>query len=115
LTDDSDKPRKDSTNSLTVNPPADQGVTLKATLVYTDMPSDTLQNDLNLIVIASDGIRRNGNMGSDSNNFDRYNNVEQVIWKGIPPGEAKVVVRARQVLSEEQSYALVWRILLAEE
>ncbi|KAH0172303.1 NAD(P)-binding protein, partial [Aureobasidium melanogenum] len=106
IADDNESQRRDSTHSLTVNPPAQQGVTLKATLVYTDLPSDTLQNDLNLTVVASDGIRRNGNMGSDSNHFDRYNNVEQVIWKGIPPGDTKIVVRARQVLSDEQAYAL---------
>src|SRR5205814_3193532 len=55
------------------------GLNFKITLVWTDPPASTLQNDLDLIVIASDGSERHGNMGI-SDSFDRVNNVEQVTW-----------------------------------
>jgi serine protease AprX len=60
------------------------GYTLKVTLVWTDPPGAKLQNDLDLIVKTSNGQVRHGNMGT-SKNFDRVNNVEQVVWANIPP------------------------------
>ena len=83
--------------------------TLKVTLVWTDPKGADLQNDLDLIVIAADGQERHGNMGT-SNDFDRLNNVEQVFWKNIAPGDAKITMRAQRITQFPQPYAYVWRI-----
>lgn len=83
--------------------------TLKVTLVWTDPPGAALQNDLDLIVRA-DGQERHGNMGTDPG-FDRVNNVEQVLWRDIPAGEAEVVVSAHRITRFTQPYAVAWRIL----
>ncbi len=89
--------------------PAAVGATLKVTLVWSDPPGAQLQNDLDLIVVASDGTERHGNMGTGSG-FDRTNNVEQVIWPNMPPGDAKIVFRAFRITQFAQPYAYVWRI-----
>ena len=104
----------DTVDALRVTPPGGKGVTLKATLVYTDAPGARLQNDLNLIVTTSDGARRNGNMGT-SDKYDTSNNVEQVVWRGIPAGNAKITVRAQRVTSDAQDFALVWRVIPNED
>jgi serine protease AprX len=85
------------------------GATFKITLVWSDPAGDTLQNDLDLIVIAADGSERHGNMGA-SRNFDRVNNVEQVLWTNMPPGNAKIVIRAFRITRFPQPYAYAWRI-----
>ncbi|HEX8557527.1 MAG TPA: S8 family serine peptidase [Pyrinomonadaceae bacterium] len=82
---------------------------LKVTLVWTDMPGENLQNDLDLIVRAAGGEERHGNHPPASTQFDRANNVEQVTWEGVPAGEVEVVVRAFRVLLP-QSFALVIRL-----
>jgi serine protease AprX len=88
-----------------------QGIspTLKVTLVWSDPPGVMLQNDLDLIVNVSNGQERHGNMGT-SKNFDRVNNVEQVIWENIPPGDVKITVRAFRITQFPQPYAYAWRI-----
>jgi serine protease AprX len=83
--------------------------TFKITLVWSDPAGATLQNDLDLIVKASDGQERHGNMGTLSG-FDRVNNVEQVVWENIPPGDIKVTVRAFRITRFPQAFALAWRI-----
>lgn len=83
---------------------------LKVTLVWTDPPGEALQNDLDLIVRAANGQERHGNMRGTSIKFDRFNNVEQVIWSNIPIGDVAIVVRAYRTLLP-QSYALVARLL----
>lgn len=83
---------------------------LKVTLVWTDPPAKALQNDLDLIVRA-DGQERHGNIDSSSMEFDRQNNVEQVIWENVPSGKVEILVRAYRVTGVPQSYALVWRIV----
>jgi len=83
---------------------------LKVTLVWTDRPGETLQNDLDLIVRAANGAEFHGNMPPNSTKFDRVNNVEQVIWTGVPTGNVDVIVRAHRVTQFPQSYALVVRI-----
>jgi subtilisin family serine protease len=83
--------------------------TLKVTLVWTDPPGAALQNDLDLIVRTVGGQERHGNMGA-STGFDRTNNVEQVRWENVPPGEADIVVRAHRITLFPQPYACVWRI-----
>jgi serine protease AprX len=81
----------------------------KVTLVWTDPPGATLQNDLDLIVVASDGQERHGNAGAGKN-FDRTNNVEQVVWNNMPSGPAKITVVAFRITQFAQPYAFVWRI-----
>jgi serine protease AprX len=85
------------------------GATFKITLVWTDPPGDRLQNDLDLIVIAANGAERHGNTGTAAS-FDRSNNVEQVVWTNMPPGPAKIVVRAFHVTRFPQPYSYAWRI-----
>lgn len=89
--------------------PAGVGPTLKATLVWSDPPGATLQNDLDLIVTASNGQVRHGNSGA-SKNFDRVNNVEQVVWANIPPGDVQITVRAFHITQFPQPWAYAWRI-----
>jgi serine protease AprX len=85
------------------------GARLKVTLVWTDPPGAALQNDLDLIVRARNGDERHGNMGT-SERFDRANNVEQVVWDNVPPGDAEIVVRAFRITALPQPYAYAWRI-----
>ncbi|KAK3702296.1 hypothetical protein LTR37_015007 [Vermiconidia calcicola] len=86
----------------------------KVTLVWSDPAGEVLQNDLDLIVIGSDGSQRHGNMGT-SGGFDRVNNVEQVVWPHLPPGDVTVVVTAYRITDGDdqndgpQPYALAWR------
>lgn len=85
---------------------------LKVTLVWTDPPGEALQNDLDLIVsIVRDGAatERHGNVPPDSATFDRVNNVEQVAWDGISPGDVTITVRAFRIPVSPQSYALTAR------
>lgn len=89
--------------------PRGLGATFKITLAWTDPPGVELQNDLDLIVIAADGSERHGNMGTGKG-FDRTNNVEQVLWTDMPPGAAKVIVRAHRITRFPQPYAYVWRL-----
>ncbi len=86
------------------------GQELKVTLVWTDPPGEGLQNDLDLIVTASDGEIRHGNMPANSTKFDRKNNVEQVIWSSCPPGIATIVIRAYDISMHQQPFALVVRV-----
>jgi serine protease AprX len=81
---------------------------LKVTLVWSDPPGSMLQNDLDLIV-KTQNQERHGNMGV-SNNFDRFNNVEQVVWDNISPGKVKLVFRAHRITRFPQPYWYVWRI-----
>lgn len=83
--------------------------TLKITLAWTDPAGAALQNDLDLIVRAANGQERHGNMGT-SKKFDRTNNVEQVVWENLPPGELKVTIRAFRITQFPQPYAYAWRI-----
>ncbi len=84
------------------------GVTFKITLVWSDPPGETLQNDLDLIVVAANGAERHGNMGTRKG-FDRTNNVEQVLWQNMPPGDATVHIRAHRITTFPQPYAYAWR------
>jgi serine protease AprX len=82
---------------------------LKVTLVWTDPPGAALQNDLDLIVRAPDGQERHGNKGT-SKGFDRANNVEQVVWNNLPPGDIKITFKAHKITQFAQPYAYAWRI-----
>lgn len=85
---------------------------LKVTLVWTDPPGHHLQNDLDLIVTASNGEERHGNKQPGDTTFDRANNVEQVVWHNIPPGVVDIAVHAARIRepSQRQPYALVIRM-----
>jgi serine protease AprX len=85
------------------------GATFKITLAWSDPAGDRLQNDLDLVVIAADGTERHGNMGT-APGFDRANNVEQVVWTNMPPGVAKIVIRAFHITRFPQAYSYAWRI-----
>ncbi len=85
------------------------GSSLKVTLVWTDRPGDTLQNDLDLIIRAADGQERHGNVSPTSMAFDRTNNIEQVTWEDMSAGDVDIIVRAHRIPSFPQSYALVIR------
>ncbi|HVQ35887.1 MAG TPA: S8 family serine peptidase, partial [Pyrinomonadaceae bacterium] len=80
---------------------------LKVTLVWTDFPGRGLLNDLDLIV-RSANEERHGNKEPGASDFDRTNNVEQVIWANPPEGELEIIVSAFHIW-EPQSYALVIR------
>ena len=86
--------------------------TLKATLVWTDPPGDALQNDLDLSVQAvrdTESSERHGNMPPQVTDFDRTNNVEQVTWENLSPGDVRITVSAFRITVNPQSFALVIR------
>ncbi|MCK1739953.1 hypothetical protein IVA80_03430 [Bradyrhizobium sp. 139] len=68
-----------------------------------------LQSDLDLVVVANKQ-ERHGNMPAGSKDFDRKNNVEQVIVENPPPGEAVISVIAHSIAVAPQNYALVIRM-----
>ena len=86
------------------------GSTFKMTLVWTDPPGASLQNDLDLIVRASNGEERHGNMGTAKEGFDRLNNVEQIYWEHVPSGDLDITIRAFRITQFAQPYAWVWRL-----
>ncbi|HET7169620.1 MAG TPA: S8 family serine peptidase, partial [Candidatus Limnocylindrales bacterium] len=86
------------------------GSTFKITLVWTDPAGAALQNDLDLIVRASNGEERHGNMGTAKEGFDRVNNVEQVLWEHVPSGDLEVIIRAFRISQFAQPYAYAWRL-----
>jgi serine protease AprX len=93
----------------TVQMIAANGRTLKVTLVWTDPAGEALQNDLDLLVRTADGQERHGNVAAGSVDFDRTNNVEQVVWPALVQGNVDIVVRAFRATTP-QSYALVVRV-----
>jgi len=76
--------------------------------VWTDLPGEALQNDLDLIVTTSDGSVFHGNRPAGATDFDRSNNVEQVMVPNVPTGNVDVNVRAFRA-TQPQTYALVVR------
>jgi serine protease AprX len=106
---DADPLNQGEQNTIEVTIPDGQSLTLKVTLVWTDPPGAALQNDLDLSVAAADGTERHGNMGTDSD-FDRVNNVEQVVWEGVPAGSATITVAAFRITTGPQPYAYAWTL-----
>ena len=100
----------DSGDEETTTVTVGNGTSLKVTLVWTDRPGPTLQNDLDLIIRTADGQERHGNVAPTSTAFDRNNNVEQVVWENVPAGDVNIIVRAHSIPAFAQSYALVTRI-----
>jgi serine protease AprX len=85
------------------------GQSLKVTLAWTDPAGESLQNDLDLVVLLPNGLELHGNMPAGSTNFDRSNNVEQVAASNAAAGNATITVKAYRCVSP-QSYALVIRV-----
>jgi len=85
----------------------DRHTLFRATLVWTDPAGPTLQNDLDLIVRSETGEERHGNIPAGSAEFDRLNNIEQVLWILPPAGIMTITVRAFHVTVTPQSYAIV--------
>ncbi len=110
IKDEATKLDTNDEEATTVSIPA--GATqLKVTLVWTDAAGETLQNDLDLIVTAANGQGGHGNEPAGSPNFDRTNNVEQVVLASPAAGNATITVRAFRVASvAAQPYALVVRV-----
>ena len=81
---------------------------VKVTLVWSDAPGETLQNDLDLTVVAG-GVTGLGNAASGSSVPDRKNNVEQVELTGVPAGTVTIKVKAFRAAIDAQSFALVVR------
>jgi hypothetical protein len=94
---------------ITLTIPEGAGL-LKVTLAWTDPAGESLQNDLDLTVRTADGQERHGNMPATSTDFDRVNNVEQVLWQNPAAGDAVVLVKAFRVVNQLQPYALVARV-----
>lgn len=105
--------------------PENGPTTLKITLVWTDPAGSKLQNDLDLIVTAPDGkTEMHGNVmnktftASPRNDsveepgaFDRQNNVEQIVWTGVQPGDYLVTVRVHRLAKRTtQPFAYAWRL-----
>lgn len=83
---------------------------VKVTLVWTDPPGDTLQNDLDLKVTAA-GTVALGNAAHGSTVPDRVNNIEQVTLTSVPAGQITVSVKAFRIAIHPQSFALVVRAI----
>jgi serine protease AprX len=93
---------------------------LRVTLAYTDPLGTTaaakaLVNDLDLIVIAPDGKRYNGNHGLFDGNVsraggtpDRLNNVENVFLDEPAPGVWRVIVGAHRIAWDQHRGTTAW-------
>jgi hypothetical protein len=92
------------------------GQSLRATLAWTDFPSTpaasvNLNNDLDLEVFGPSGTFLGNVLAQGQSTTggapDRLNNVEQVILPAPLPGTYTITVRAFNVPSSDQSFALV--------
>jgi hypothetical protein len=81
---------------------------LKVTLAWTDPPGETLQNDLDLVVMAGGEVGY-GNAAPGSTIPDRVNNVEQVLLLAVPPGDVEIRVKAYRCAIVPQNFALAAR------
>jgi len=59
--------------------------------------------------VQAGGQEQHGNFALGSSNFDRANNVEEVIWPNVPQGDATIIVRGARITTP-QTYALVVRV-----
>lgn len=110
--------------------------TLKVTLVWIDLPGRMLQNNLDLIVTDpyNKTERYRNNKGAKdfpfkstdkynqeviagiagvyrSELYDRKNNIEQVIWEGVPVEDITVTVRGYNMSSTDgQIFVLAWKV-----
>lgn len=73
---------------------------LKITLVWSDPPGQYIQNSLLLNIQGAGGFQHQGNVDD---------NVQQVLWDRISPGEATVTVTSVSLTTSSQRFAVVWR------
>ena len=93
-------------------------VTLKVTLVYTDMPGAVLQINLNLVVCCriNDKLefwRGNAKSKGLHRRRDEKNNVEQVVWNGLPSNtRTEILVGSYKddTLRQRKSFAVAWTV-----
>jgi serine protease AprX len=75
---------------------------LKATLVWSDPPGNMIKNRLRLAL-----------QGPSSQRYPSrsYDNVQQVFWEEISPGEVTITVKIMSYLDQSpQPYAVVWQL-----
>ena len=80
----------------------DQHTKLKTTLVWSDPPGKEIQNSLLLTIQDASGCEHKG---------DNDNNVQQVLWDGISPGNVTITVTFEGLTKPRQPFAVVWRFL----
>lgn len=92
-------------------------ISLKVTMVYTDLPGAATQNSLTLKVTGADGTVKYGNNGNKldptaQDTPDVVNNVQQIYWQSIPTSEATIRVDMTKEgqAQAKQDFALVWWI-----
>jgi len=115
-TDDPGFPQGGAGQQRTFTIRVDAGQSLRATLAWTDFPSTpaasvNLENDLDLEVTGPSGTFLGnvfaGGQSSGGGSPDRLNNIEQVLLAAPAPGLYTVTVRAFNVPSSAQPFALV--------
>jgi serine protease AprX len=111
----------DNTHKFTIPVLQNGPKTLKITLVWTDLPGSKLQNALDLIITDPAGtaemhgnIRRTftGPGRRQDANFDRKNNVQQVVWKETQARDYSVQIEANHITSNKgkQPFAYAWHL-----
>jgi hypothetical protein len=93
---------------------------LKATLVWSDFQGERLRNILLLKVKGGDGSERFGykeagreeeeESEDDDEDDENINNVQQVLWENIPPGDATITVKYRDLQQPPQPFTILWRL-----
>ncbi|EFY94070.1 ankyrin repeat protein [Metarhizium robertsii] len=78
--------------------------TIKATLTWSDFPGDALKNRLRLEL-------RHSSFLNPKSSDHQYNNVQQVLWKNLPPGNIAITVGIiRKLFRSPQPFAVVWHL-----
>ncbi|HEX3765559.1 MAG TPA: S8 family serine peptidase [Kofleriaceae bacterium] len=115
-TDDPGFPQGGAGQQRTFTVQVEAGESLRATLGWTDFPSTpaasvNLENDLDLEVTGPSGTFLGnvfaGGQSATGGSADRINNVEQVLLAAPAPGIYTITVRAFNVPSSAQPFALV--------
>jgi fibronectin type 3 domain-containing protein len=116
VTDDPGFPQGGAGQERTFTVHVTDGQPLRATLAWTDFPSTpaaavNLENDLDLVVSGPTGTFLGnvftGGQSTTGGSPDRINNVEQVLLAAPAPGVYTITVRAFNVPSSAQPFALV--------
>lgn len=83
----------------------------RAALAWYDAPGEALVNDLDLLLEGPDGARAWGNQPAGVAGLpDRVNTVEVIQADGLAPGAYRLTVRAINVMTGAQPYALAARL-----
>lgn len=82
------------------------GITLSATLVWTDPPGKDLQNEFSLRVEKEDKSEfKYGNTYKTANTPDKTNNVQKVVWESIQEGNYNVFVEINKITGPAENTA----------